>query len=124
MGNLWLKIKVWTKIVIFVALVVYVIIFAWENGNQSIHIWYWFNHAPEINLLWLVLFTLLAGIVGTLLVRTVMRTVSQLRELSARNRAAQRERDVTTLQNKVAMLQTKVTAPTTAPATPTQRPLP
>jgi uncharacterized integral membrane protein len=113
MGNLWLKIKVWTKITIFSVVLIYLAIFILENADKPVTMWIWFNQELSTTLLRLVPSLLVAGVVGTLLTRTVLKTVRQWRELQAKTRAAQLEKDIASIKARAAMLQTK---PVQAPA--------
>ncbi|MDP9175004.1 MAG: hypothetical protein M3O30_14250 [Planctomycetota bacterium] len=107
MGNLWLKIKIWSKIGSLSLLVIYLLIFIFENANKPISVWIWFGHEPSSTVLRLILSMLLAGIVGTVLVRTAFTTIRQVRDLQHRTRSAQMAKDVADLRTKAAMLQTK-----------------
>ncbi|MGH7179270.1 MAG: hypothetical protein ACREJC_17970, partial [Tepidisphaeraceae bacterium] len=112
-SNVWLKIKIWTKSVVIGALVVYALLFILNNSGQSVKFWYWFRHEYETSMLVLVLLTFAAGIVGTLLVRTVLTTMRQIRESRARTKTVRMERDLAEMKSKAAMLQTRA-----APSTP------
>jgi len=124
MQVLWLKIKVWTKIIIFSLLLLYIAFFIFFNADKEVSIWYWFGHEPKTTVLWLGVITLLAGIIGTMLVRTGAKTVRQLRDLRSRGQMAQMKQDVEHLKSRAGMLQTKplptdqASAPTIAPPPP------
>jgi lysylphosphatidylglycerol synthetase-like protein (DUF2156 family) len=114
MGNLWLKIKIWTKIGVLSLLVIYLMLFCFNNGNQPLSVWIWFGHDPDkhnTTVLQLILWMLVTGVVGTLLVRAAFSTIHQVRDLRDRNRSAQMEKDMTDLRAKATMLQTKPTNP-------------
>jgi len=121
MANLWLKIKIWTKVLLISAMVIYVILFTYKNAQEPVKFWYWFGHEPHTNLLLLVLCSFLAGVVGTVLARTTIRTLQQVSELQDRARSQRMDRDMADIRAKAAMLQTK--APYVAPA-PAQAPAP
>jgi NADH:ubiquinone oxidoreductase subunit 5 (subunit L)/multisubunit Na+/H+ antiporter MnhA subunit len=107
MGNLWLKIKVWFKVALVAALILYVIVFTAKNSSKTAQFWYWYNHTLDTTLLVLVLCSFLAGVVGSLLFRTMFRTVHQLQELKERSRTQRIDRQVADIHSKAAMLQTR-----------------
>jgi uncharacterized integral membrane protein len=112
---MWLKIKIWTKTIVVGVLVLYGLIFILNNSGQSVRFWYWFRREYETSMLVLILLTFLAGVVGTLLVRTSITTVRQIREARARSRTARLEREVLDMKSKAAMLQTRATTTPTDP---------
>lgn len=107
MQTIWLKFKIWTKIIIFTLLFVYIVLFLYNNANKEARLWFWFGPEYETTVVRLILMTLLAGVIGTVLVRTVLRTLRQIRELRTRSRVAQMEQDVAHLKSRAGMLQTK-----------------
>jgi len=108
MGNVWLKIKIWTKIIVFSLVAIYVGIFIFNNANKELTIWVWFTREEvHTTALELILSVLLAGVVGTLLVRMAFRAIKQIRELKKRKASAQLHKDVAEMKAKAAMLQTK-----------------
>jgi lysylphosphatidylglycerol synthetase-like protein (DUF2156 family) len=110
MENLWLKIKIWTKIILFTIVVIYLGIFIFQNNNQPLQIWWWFTKDRiQTSALEVIPITLLAGVVGTLIVRMAFRAVRQFRELRKRSAAAKLNRDVEDLKTKASTLQTKPT---------------
>jgi hypothetical protein len=112
MGNLWLKIKIWTKSLVFGAIVLYGLLFVLNNSGQSVKIWYWFFKPEyETSMLVLMLVTLLIGIVATLLVRTTLTTVKQIRDLRQRSRIERLEREQAAIRAKAAMLQRATSVP-------------
>jgi hypothetical protein len=107
MENLWLKIKIWTKISIFSLVIIYLVIFVFENANQPLKIWVWFRPPIETSALEVIPATLLAGVVGTLLVRMAFRALKQIRELKKRNADMRLQQDLADIKTKAAMLRTK-----------------
>jgi H+/Cl- antiporter ClcA len=107
MGNLWLKIKIWFKVALVAILVIYIILFTYNNASEKTHFWYWFHHAPETTLLFLVLCAFFAGVVSSLLIRTTFRTVRQIQEMQQRSRTQRLGREIDDIKTKAAMLQTK-----------------
>jgi uncharacterized integral membrane protein len=117
MGNLWLKIRIWTKVIVVTAVVLYVILFTYNNAQERVNLWYWFGHTPQTNLLLAVLCSFVAGVLGTILARTTIRTINQVQELKDRARNQKMDRDMADLRAKAAMLQTKQPpAPVPVPA--------
>ena len=110
MGNLWLKIKVWTKSLLFAAVSIYGLLFLYNNSGQEVTFWYWFGKNPKTTSLVMMGVTLLAGVLGTILVRTTFSTIRQIRELRERTRIERLERDAADMKAKAAMLQTRTAA--------------
>jgi hypothetical protein len=105
---MWLKIKIWTKSIVAGVLVLYALAFLFKNSDVNANIWYWFFKPKyEVSVLLLTFMVFLAGIVGTLLVRTTITTVRQIRESRARGRTARLEREVAEMKSKASMLKTK-----------------
>jgi uncharacterized integral membrane protein len=104
---MWLKFKIWTKTIVFGALILYGLLFILNNSGQSVKFWYWFRREYETSMLVLILITFLAGVIGTLLVRTTITTIRQIRESRVKSRTARLEREVAEMKSKAAMLQTK-----------------
>ena len=118
---MWLKFKIWTKTVVVGALVLYALLFILNNSGQAVRFWYWFRREYETSMLVLIVITFLAGVIGTLLVRTTFTTVRQIREARARSRTDRLEREVADMKAKAAMLKTK--APPGAPGGAATQPL-
>lgn len=107
MTNLLLKIKIWTKGIIFGVLLLYVLVFIFKNQGYPATMWVAPYRAIESTVLLVAFFAFLAGVVVTILVRTSMATIRQVRELQERSRSAKLERTVQDMQNKAAMLRAK-----------------
>lgn len=107
MENLWLKIKIWTKIGIFSIGVIYLLMFVFKNSDQDLTIWFWFGHEIKTSMLVLIPVVLLAGVVGTVVVRMAYRALKQFRELRQRTAAARMQQDVAELKAKAATMQTR-----------------
>lgn len=104
---MWLKIKIWTKGILFGTVALYVLLFFLKNDN-TVTVWYFpFKDKYTISLIWLVTFALLAGVIGTILVRTTFTTLRQIRELRSRSRLEKLEREHADMKAKAAMLQTR-----------------
>ena len=117
MGNLWLKIRVWTKVGVFAFLLLYAIVFVSINYSRTAQVWLWFGHEPTAPVLVLLFVTFLFGVIGTILVRTTLRTISQIKDLRSRTRTDKMERQMAAMQAKAGRLQTRADAPATE-ATP------
>jgi hypothetical protein len=105
MGNLWLKVKVGTKIAIFAILSIATLVFVIQNVNKPITIWLWNDY--QTTLLKVLFFTVLISVIFTILIGTGLRTVRQIKEIRARNRAQALEDEVRDMKTKAAMLQTR-----------------
>ena len=107
MGNLWLKVKIWAKVLLLAAVLLYVMVFIYNNAKEPVTFWYWYHRQPQTTVLMLALCSFLAGVIGTLLVRTTYATVKQIGELQHRQRAQRLDRAVADMQAKAAMLRSK-----------------
>lgn len=108
MNNLWLKIKVWTKIAVAVFIVTYLVTFIAKNSAATAEVWFFFFKAPfTVPLLYLIFFVFIAGVVGTILVRTTFKTLKQVTELRTRTRQEKLEREMADMKAKAARLQTR-----------------
>jgi uncharacterized integral membrane protein len=107
MGDLWLKIKIWTKAILFGLITLYVLFFFVNNSGQNVRLWFFFRREYDVPVLLLVFLTFVIGVIGTLLVRTTLKTVRQIRDVRVRERAVRLEREVADMKAKAAMLQTR-----------------
>ena len=69
--------------------------------------WFWFGREPDTSVLILVLCAFLLGVVGTILFRTTIKTLRQLRNLRDRTRSERLEREVAEMRTKAAMLRSR-----------------
>ena len=111
MTNAFLKVKVWTKVILFALVLVYLTFFMVENSENKATLWVWFGRERplETSVLKLVLVAFLAGVIGTLLVRTLFRTLRQIREVRDRNRTERIERELVDMKTKAGMLRPRTT---------------
>jgi hypothetical protein len=116
MQNMWLKVKVWTKLTIFAILSIAALVFVIQNVNKPVTVWLWNDY--QTTLLKVLFFTALFSVIFTVLVGTAFRTLRQVRELRARNRAAKLEADLADMKAKAAMLQTKPPGASSGSLTP------
>lgn len=107
MSNLWLKFKVWTKVATVFALFVYSVVFVYQNSARPVKPWFWIGREPETSVLILVLCAFLLGVIGTILFRTTIKTIRQIRLLKERSRADRLQREVTEMRTKAAMLRSR-----------------
>ncbi len=117
MGDLWLKIKVWTKVTLFGMLLLYVLVFVVQN-SASVEVWVWPNHKPKTSVLLLTLYAFASGVVLTILVRTTLKTLRQVRDLKSRGRTDRLEREMAEMKTKAAMLRAKAPPGATGTASP------
>jgi uncharacterized integral membrane protein len=110
MGNLWLKIKIWFKVAIFSALAVYAVLFIWNNRGEQ-KFWIWFGYAPAAPAVLFMFLAFVVGVLGTILVRMVFGTISQIRELRQRSLAQKTERRLADMEAKANRLQTRPEPP-------------
>ena len=107
MNNLWLKIRVWTKVVVFVALLSYALFFV-INNNRPTMLWVWFFRDPlNTSLLLVVIVSFGFGVLGTILVRTTIKTVRQIRDLRQRTRTDRLERELAHQRVRASMLRAR-----------------
>ena len=105
--NLWLKIKIWTKVLAFTVVALYVLLFLYNNSDKRVQIWVWFKHTQDRNALLLVIIAFLTGVIGTLLTRTIFKTIRQIREATERGRSQKLEKAIAEMNAKAARLQTR-----------------
>ena len=111
MDNLWLKIKFWTKAVVFGVLFIYAIIFIDKNLENTADVWIGYNNVKKPSTLSLTLFAFLAGVIGTILVRTITSTLRQMRDARDRERQEKDRQHAEMLQRKLDELKAKTEAP-------------
>ena len=120
MNNLWLKIKIWTKGILAALVLLYLLIFIIQN-NQEVTFWWWRHCEIKASSLLLLFIAFLAGVITTILLRTILRTIKQINEVRHRSRSDRMERDLNEMKQKASRLQTK---PATGATTPTTTPPP
>jgi hypothetical protein len=120
MGNLWLKFRVWTKVAAFGFFLIYALAFTYFNYAQKVKFWLWYRTEPDTSVLGLALVAFLVGVIGTILVRTTLKTVGQIKQLRSRGRSEKMERQMAAMHAKAGRLQTKRegTAVAATPAIP------
>ena len=105
--NLWLKIKIWTKMLALGFVVIYLFFFVYKNADDKANVWVWYAREYNVRVLALAFCTFLAGILVTMLTRTIVVTVRQIKEATQRARQVQMEKDLADMKQKAARLQTK-----------------
>lgn len=106
MTNTWLKIKIWTKGICAGLVLLYLLIFIYQN-NRTVPFWWWSGHQGVHSVLLLILIAFFAGVISTVLVRTTLRTLKQIRDMRSRARTDRMERDLNEMKLKASRLQTK-----------------
>ena len=96
MTNFWLKLKLWTKGIVFGLIGLYVIVFLSRNWNVRVAglLDFVFTDFQNPHVLLLMLFTAVVSVIGWWLLRPVVGTIRQFRDLRERGRAARLEKDV------------------------------
>jgi uncharacterized integral membrane protein len=81
--NLWLQIRVFTKVTLFSLVSLYLLIFVLMNTgtDRQVRLWLWFGSEPTVPVLLFIPAAFAMGVISTLLVRTICRTVTQIRDL-------------------------------------------
>ena len=112
----WMKIKVWTKIGFFSIVAIYILLFAIKNLYTKTELWFFFGEdwTLQSSVLLLALGAFVLGVITTLLVRTIFRTMAQLREMK-RKRA---EKEAIAIINRASKLRTRDSTPKSDPAFP------
>lgn len=107
--NLWVKIKVWTKAAVLAFVLIYVISFIAKNTSNTAMVWYWYGNGGQIEgpTLVFAFFSFVAGVLLTLFVRMLIKTVRQFRDMRTRTAAVKRDRDIDNMMAKAAKLQTR-----------------
>ena len=119
-GNLWLRIWIWTKLAITALVVLYALVFVIFNSDLRASFWYWPGHEPETSILVLVFFSFAGGAAVALLLRTIIKTLRQIRGARERSRTVRLEREVEQMKAKASMLQTRPPSDDAAEPTPDQ----
>jgi len=85
--NFWLKLRVWFKVTVFVAVALYLLLFVFNNtgDGKDVALWVWFGKSPTLPVLAFIPLAFMAGVVTTLLIRTILRTIAQLRDMKRRH---------------------------------------
>jgi uncharacterized integral membrane protein len=99
MGKFWMKFWIWTKITVFSLVIFYVAVFVFENLGNKANVWYSYRREIESTTLMLCLVAFIAGGVFTILVRTTIVTMRQMREVKERNRHEKLQRDVESMKS-------------------------
>jgi hypothetical protein len=116
MKGYFLKVWLWIKAIVLAMVVLYLILFIAKNNEKEIDVWLWIGRQPRVSLLGLIFTLLAAGVLVTLLVKTVVTTIRQIQETRARSRTARLEREVAEMRAKAEMLQKRESASLGTPA--------
>lgn len=84
--NFWLKLRIWFKVTVFAIVALYVLMFLIFNHGTRTEMWFYpgSNGRLETSVLLMAVGAFLLGVITTLLVRTILRTISQIREMKRR----------------------------------------
>ncbi len=107
MVTVWENIKLWTKLLLTSAVLLYLLLFVYNNSGQPVKFWWWFERTPETSVFFLTAGAFFAGVVMTILVRTLWKTLRQIRHMQDRSRSDRLEREVADMKSKAARLQTR-----------------
>ena len=107
MNDVWMKIKAWTKAIAIGVVFIYAVLFVYNNSGKEVDFWYWFKHTHETTVFFLSVFAFFAGVIVTLLVRTLWSTVHQIRQARVQGRLEKLERENAEQRAKAATLQTR-----------------
>jgi hypothetical protein len=110
MKGFFLRFWLWIKAIVLGAVILYLILFVAKNSDKSMRVWLWIGREPDVSLLGLISTLLAAGVLLTLLIKTVFTTIRQLQEARAKARTARLEREVAEMRAKAEMLQKRDSA--------------
>jgi hypothetical protein len=85
--------------------------------GKPLKFWYWIDHQADTSVLVLVLWAFVTGVVGTILIRTTVKTLRQIREMQERGRTEKMHRELRDMKAKAGMLRSKGDVPTADDAT-------
>ncbi|MDB5174558.1 MAG: hypothetical protein JWO87_137 [Phycisphaerales bacterium] len=111
MGKIWLRIWITIKITLFALLALYILLFVIFNHDNHADVWTYPSHSIKTSVLTATLFAFLAGVIGTILVRTTFKTLRQIRDVQDRSRHEKLQREVEDMKAKASMLRPKPPAP-------------
>jgi hypothetical protein len=86
------------------------VVFVYQNSSKPVKPWFWFGREPDTSVLVLVVCAFLLGVVGTILFRTTIKTLRQIRSLRERTRAERLEREMAEMRTKAARLRSRTSA--------------
>lgn len=95
-----LKVWVWMKVALFALIVIYIFYFVIMNYEEMASITYFPGRTFRSSVLLLVLLTFLLGGLTTLLVRTILSTMRQIRGVRDRAKTDRLEREVAEMRTR------------------------
>lgn len=105
-----LKIRIWLKVILLALLVLYAIVFVWLNSGEYIDLWLFPTVTIEqLNVFVALVGAFLLGALLTVLVRTILTTVRQIRQSRERGRTQKLEREIADMRVKSNQLQQRKT---------------
>jgi hypothetical protein len=106
MTNVWTKIRIGLKIAVAVFVVSYLLFFIIENGS-SVSVTFWYKTEVSMTVPGLTFLSILVGVVATIVVRMLWKTVRQLHAMRRRARLDRLERQMADQQASASKLQQK-----------------
>ena len=97
--DFWTKVRIWTKLTIFGLLALFVLVFIYKNDSETANVWFMYYYQTSV--LRLLFFTFLFGIVTTLLLRMIYRTIKQIMEVRHRGQTQKLERDLADMRSQM-----------------------
>ena len=100
-SNTFLKIRIWIKSILFGLVALYVLVFLAKNFSQDISLWLFPTiEVNDVNAMLALFVAFLLGGLITLLVRTIFKTLSQMRQARDQNRNDRLEREISEMKMK------------------------
>jgi hypothetical protein len=112
---MWEKLKFWTRVTLFGALALYLLIVMILNWGLVVDgkLRLVFTEFEKPRVLLVLVVTAVLSVFAWWLIRTIFKTLHQLRSLRERSRTAKLEKEVAEMKAKASMLNTRETTSTT-----------
>lgn len=102
-----LKIRIWAKIILLVLVLVYTLLFVFFN-QRDVVLWYFpFADRATVPVLVALIGAFILGAMLAVLIRMVLKTVTQIRDSRDRGRTERLEREIADMRTKAGSLQTR-----------------
>ena len=103
----FLKLRIWLKLIVLGLLLLYTLLFVFLN-NRDVELWYLpFTDRATVPVLVALIGAFILGALLAVMVRMVVRTVSQIRESRDRGRTQRLEREIADMRTKAQSLQSR-----------------
>ena len=100
-SNTFLKIRIWAKSILFGLIALYALVFLLSNFSQTISLWLFPSVSVEdVNAMLALFIAFLLGGLITLLVRTILKTIGQMRKARDQGRNDRLEREISEMKMK------------------------